>query len=88
MKRCYALTTGNTFGCHMDLMQQLTEEGLTEVKSQEECDVIIAFCPIISRVGADIQDALSIIPKGNSLYHSKHYQYCPFTSIGSPDLDN
>ena len=53
-------------GCHKNLMQKLTEEGLTEVTSQEECDVIIAFCPIISLVGTDIQEALCKIPEGNT----------------------
>uniref|UniRef100_A0A8C8HSB8 Uncharacterized protein n=1 Tax=Oncorhynchus tshawytscha TaxID=74940 RepID=A0A8C8HSB8_ONCTS len=35
-----------------------------EGSSTEECDVILAFCPIVSRAGTDIEAALEQIPAG------------------------
>uniref|UniRef100_A0A3P8ZCB4 Uncharacterized protein n=1 Tax=Esox lucius TaxID=8010 RepID=A0A3P8ZCB4_ESOLU len=34
----------------------------TEVNSAEESDVVLAFCPIVSRAGTDIEAALNMIP--------------------------
>ncbi|XP_062407044.1 uncharacterized protein LOC134098105 isoform X5 [Sardina pilchardus] len=34
----------------------------TEVSSVEECDVILAFCPVVSRLGTDVEAALKDIP--------------------------
>ncbi|XP_067101463.1 putative uncharacterized protein DDB_G0287113 [Osmerus mordax] len=62
MKTCYTLATGNTLSCYDDIMQKLTEE--TQGSSPQDCDIIIAFCPIVSRVGSNIQDAFCKIPEG------------------------
>lgn len=75
MERCHTIVTGNTLGSHKELMRRLAQAGLKEVRSPQDADVIIAFCPISSRVGTDIKDALSNIPEGNQfilikqLYH-------------------
>uniref|UniRef100_A0A8C8D4T1 Uncharacterized protein n=1 Tax=Oncorhynchus tshawytscha TaxID=74940 RepID=A0A8C8D4T1_ONCTS len=37
---------------------------LTVVTSLEESDVILAFCPIVSRAGTDVEAALEQIPAG------------------------
>ncbi|KAK6325537.1 hypothetical protein J4Q44_G00048790 [Coregonus suidteri] len=41
-----------------------TTRCFTEVKSPVESDVIMAFCPIVSRAGTDIEAALQQIPTG------------------------
>uniref|UniRef100_A0A3P8T3E6 Uncharacterized protein n=1 Tax=Amphiprion percula TaxID=161767 RepID=A0A3P8T3E6_AMPPE len=34
----------------------------TEVTSPEQCDYLLVFCPVASRVGTDISEALDLIP--------------------------
>ncbi|KAG7470121.1 hypothetical protein MATL_G00136290 [Megalops atlanticus] len=54
--------TGNTLNSHKSIVDYLhTKTWLTEVHNVEECDVILAFCPISSRAGTDITAALQKI---------------------------
>uniref|UniRef100_A0A3Q1CNR3 Uncharacterized protein n=1 Tax=Amphiprion ocellaris TaxID=80972 RepID=A0A3Q1CNR3_AMPOC len=39
-------------------------KGQTEVTSPEQCDYLLVFCPVASRVGTDISEALDHIPAG------------------------
>ncbi|XP_042175319.1 uncharacterized protein LOC121846164 isoform X1 [Oncorhynchus tshawytscha] len=65
----YTVETGNTLDSHIQFMRRLnnTTRCFTEVKSPEESDVIMAFCPIVSRAGTDIDAALQQIPKGKDV---------------------
>ncbi|XP_042175317.1 uncharacterized protein LOC112244223 isoform X2 [Oncorhynchus tshawytscha] len=65
----YTVETGNTLDSHIQFMRRLnnTTRCFTEVKSPEESDVIMAFCPIVSRAGTDIEAALQQIPKGKDV---------------------
>uniref|UniRef100_A0A8C7KU73 Uncharacterized protein n=1 Tax=Oncorhynchus kisutch TaxID=8019 RepID=A0A8C7KU73_ONCKI len=60
----FTILTGNTLWSHEEINRCLTAKGLTEVTSLEESDVILAFCPIVSRAGTDIEAALEQIPAG------------------------
>ncbi|KAM9421145.1 uncharacterized protein ACWYII_021354 isoform 2-T2 [Salvelinus alpinus] len=53
-------------GSHIQFMRQLGG-GFTEVMSPEQSDVIMAFCPIVSRAGTDIEAALQQIPDGKDV---------------------
>ncbi|XP_023830237.2 uncharacterized protein [Salvelinus sp. IW2-2015] len=64
MEKFFTILTGNTLGSHEEINRRLTENGLTKVTSSEESDVIMAFCPIVSRAGTDIEAALQQIPAG------------------------
>ncbi|XP_041721883.1 uncharacterized protein LOC121552869 [Coregonus clupeaformis] len=65
MVRFFIFVHGNTLGAHVDLTRHLViRGGCTEVMSLEESDVVMAFCPIISRAGTDIEAALQQIPAG------------------------
>ncbi|XP_045551691.1 uncharacterized protein isoform X3 [Salmo salar] len=64
MKKFFTILTGNTLGSHEEINRQLTKNGLTKVMSSAESDVIMAFCPIVSRAGTDIEAALQQIPDG------------------------
>ncbi|KAI1897557.1 hypothetical protein AGOR_G00084490 [Albula goreensis] len=57
----FTVVTGNTLNSHKTFLEHLAAK-LTEVKGVEECDVIVAFCPISSRMGTDIEEALQQIP--------------------------
>nr|XP_046154432.1 uncharacterized protein LOC123995119 isoform X3 [Oncorhynchus gorbuscha] len=63
MDKFFTVVTGNTLGSHEELIKRLSaKRHLTEVTSLEESDVILAFCPIVSRAGTDIEAALQQIP--------------------------
>lgn len=51
---------GNTLNAHMEFLNILGERvsGLKEVHAVDQCDVILLFCPIVSRAGLDIEGAL------------------------------
>nr|XP_029487283.1 uncharacterized protein LOC115107789 isoform X1 [Oncorhynchus nerka] len=81
MVRFFIFVVGNTLGAHVDLTRQLViRGGCTEVMPQEESDVIMAFCPIVSRAGTDIEAALQQIPAGKPvilvvLHHTSNLDY-------------
>ncbi|XP_076145053.1 tenascin-N-like isoform X2 [Alosa pseudoharengus] len=58
----YTIVIGNTQKHHQALKGMLISEGLKEVKNVESCDLILAFCVIVSRVGTDMEAALKEIP--------------------------
>ncbi|XP_055740947.1 uncharacterized protein LOC129825140 isoform X2 [Salvelinus fontinalis] len=63
-EKFFTILTGNTLRSHEEINRCLTAKGLTEVMSLEESDVIMAFCPIVSRAGTDVEAALQQIPAG------------------------
>ncbi|XP_064781277.1 uncharacterized protein LOC135505940 isoform X2 [Oncorhynchus masou masou] len=64
--RYYTITIGKTMSSHIQFMRQLGG-GFTEVLSPAQSDVIMAFCPIVSRAGTDIEAALQQIPEGKDV---------------------
>ncbi|XP_059405273.1 uncharacterized protein si:dkey-27p18.3 [Carassius carassius] len=52
--------TGKTNGCDKDFTDVLQSriENLTEVGTVDESDIILVFCPVFSRAGTDIDNAL------------------------------
>ncbi|XP_063079738.1 uncharacterized protein LOC134469420 [Engraulis encrasicolus] len=62
--RVFVLVLGNTLGCHERFLELLSPHvTLVRGHSPEDSDVILAFCPIVSRVGTDIGAALNKIPE-------------------------
>ncbi|XP_047457083.1 uncharacterized protein LOC125017696 isoform X2 [Mugil cephalus] len=58
--KVHTVTTGETFGADQVLLRRVNcEELLLERTDRQRCDVIILFCPIISRVGSDVDAAMS-----------------------------
>lgn len=53
---------GRTNEAHYPIIEMLKRIGQTQVNSPEECDYLLVFCPVVSRVGTDITDALSNLP--------------------------
>ncbi|XP_020352169.1 uncharacterized protein LOC109900774 [Oncorhynchus kisutch] len=66
LMKYYTITTGNTMDSHIQFMQQLGV-GFTEVMSPEQSDIIVAFCPIVSRAGTDFEAAQQQIPEGKDV---------------------
>lgn len=53
-----------TAHCH-NLLKSIESEmsgEATSVNSPENCDVILAFCPVVSRLGTDVQAIVKNIP--------------------------
>ncbi|XP_045576827.1 uncharacterized protein isoform X10 [Salmo salar] len=81
MDKFFTVMTGNTLGSHKELINRLAaKRHLTEVTSLEESDVILAFCPIVSRAGTDVEAALQQIPAGKPailvvLHHTFNSDY-------------
>ncbi|KAM9551946.1 uncharacterized protein ACWYII_030722 isoform 2-T2 [Salvelinus alpinus] len=79
-EKFFTILTGNTLRSHKEINRCLTAKGLTEVMSLEESDVIMAFCPIVSRAGTDVEAALQKIPAGKPvilvvLHHTFNSDY-------------
>ncbi|XP_065122870.2 uncharacterized protein [Paramisgurnus dabryanus] len=56
----YVIQPGNLCGANHGIIKSLRKcvPSLTEVKKVDECDMILVFCPIVSRAGTDIDAAL------------------------------
>lgn len=63
MVNVYLLRLGHTANAHTEFLRRLRQRvWINEVSSIQACDIILAFCPIVSRVGTDIEAALKNIP--------------------------
>ncbi|XP_036420239.1 uncharacterized protein LOC118803833 [Colossoma macropomum] len=58
--KIFSCVTGKTLGSHEDFVRSLCRQRptLQEVLTVEECDVVLVFCPVVSRAGTDIEAAL------------------------------
>uniref|UniRef100_A0AAX7V0R2 Uncharacterized protein n=1 Tax=Astatotilapia calliptera TaxID=8154 RepID=A0AAX7V0R2_ASTCA len=53
-KKFFVWEAGKTNGAHFPVVQILKSIGQTDVTSATECDYLLVFCPVVSRVGTDI----------------------------------
>ncbi|XP_063050540.1 uncharacterized protein LOC134445387 [Engraulis encrasicolus] len=67
MTSVYTIPVGNTLETHTAFKARLPWGAYKDVSDIETCDVILAFCPVTSRVGTDIEAALREIPEGKPL---------------------
>ncbi|XP_047430108.1 uncharacterized protein LOC124999297 [Mugil cephalus] len=58
LRKFHVYCTGRTNGAHQSIVQKLKDLGQTEVMPSEDCDYLLVFCPITSRVGTDISEAM------------------------------
>ncbi|MEQ2304125.1 hypothetical protein AMECASPLE_023776 [Ameca splendens] len=63
-RRFYVLVAGKTNGAHQSIVEKMKNVGQVEAYSQDDCDYLLVFCPIASRVQTDINEALRKIQKG------------------------
>ncbi|XP_076007602.1 uncharacterized protein LOC143001735 isoform X1 [Genypterus blacodes] len=59
MMKFYTHLAGKTLGAHTPIVKELCDRGALSVESSEECDVIICFCPVASRVRMDVASAMA-----------------------------
>ena len=62
MKTFFTFVPEKTLGSHVEMNKILSSRGLTEVMSVAECDVIIAYCTVRSRLGTDVDTAMKDTP--------------------------
>ncbi|XP_041716480.1 uncharacterized protein LOC121548897 isoform X2 [Coregonus clupeaformis] len=61
--KVHSQVCGKTLNTHLALMKQVDNLGLKrEETSAEDCQVMMVFCPVTSRVGTDIEAAMSQVP--------------------------
>ncbi|KAB5525817.1 hypothetical protein PHYPO_G00144570 [Pangasianodon hypophthalmus] len=79
----YMMLFGSAPGVPIDFIDRLKKRvRLRQVFSEEECDIIIAFVPIVSRAGTDIEAALQKIQTSQPvvlviLHHTFDETYIP-----------
>ncbi|XP_034741671.1 uncharacterized protein LOC117953065 [Etheostoma cragini] len=62
--KVFQVNTGKTCGADQNILEQVKNVGLTSTwkvettRNLQESDVIIVFCPIMSRVGSDLEAAM------------------------------
>ncbi|CAB1340215.1 unnamed protein product, partial [Coregonus sp. 'balchen'] len=62
-KKFITFVVGNTGTFEDDFTMRLTQRGLTKGMSLQKSDVMLAFCPMVSSIGTDIEAALLQIPE-------------------------
>ncbi|XP_050927697.1 uncharacterized protein LOC127142649 isoform X2 [Lates calcarifer] len=67
MKNFYVHLAGKTNDAHHDFVRKLKSYGFTQVSSHDHCDYCVVFCPIASRVGTDVAEALERSPAGKPI---------------------
>ncbi|XP_022521661.2 uncharacterized protein LOC111191327 [Astyanax mexicanus] len=80
MKKVYFMKLGNTLNADLDFKKELKNSvNLREVSSVMESDVVMAFVPIVSRAGTDIEAALKKIPEFRPVVLVVlHYTFDPY----------
>ncbi|XP_073672486.1 uncharacterized protein [Garra rufa] len=84
--KVHPFVCGRTLDAHKQIFRQL--RGVQE-SEYWDCQLILAFCPVVSRAGTDIEEALKKIPADKptvlvTLHHTfKHDYACPSFNIGS-----
>ncbi|XP_076866908.1 uncharacterized protein LOC143518353 [Brachyhypopomus gauderio] len=81
-----SIISGQTLGAHERFLQMLHKQipDLQEVSTVEECDVILLFCPIVSRAGTDIEAALKLITEADSkpaVLVVLHHTFDPYCTV-------
>ncbi|XP_051540638.1 uncharacterized protein LOC127433051 [Myxocyprinus asiaticus] len=61
----FIIETGNSCNAHKKILNylQYLRPGLKQVQTEGQCDMILVFCPIVSRAGTDMESALNELNK-------------------------
>ena len=81
MVKVFIIFAGNTLNTHAKFWQRLVRSNdAEEVANVRDCDVTFTFCPIVSRVGTDVEAAVQLIPS-ECLWKGTHMQRTFVTGI-------
>ncbi|CAL8314680.1 unnamed protein product [Boreogadus saida] len=56
----FTTVNGSNLNADNDLVEKLKAKGHTQGESSDPCDYILAFCPIVTRPGIDIQETMEM----------------------------
>ncbi|KAL2079254.1 hypothetical protein ACEWY4_024998 [Coilia grayii] len=90
----FTLVSGNTLGIHEKIRERILEKAsLTKVPSMEHCELILAFCPIVSSVQLDIERACKRIPDSKAailvvMHHTFNPDHVPIEGSGYAKRSN
>ncbi|XP_029966876.1 uncharacterized protein LOC115402448 isoform X2 [Salarias fasciatus] len=65
-KKFFTILTGRTNGAHQSVVRTFKSVGQTEARSPEDADYCLVFCPVSSRVGTDVSEAMEHLPAGKA----------------------
>ncbi|KAA0708404.1 hypothetical protein E1301_Tti005646 [Triplophysa tibetana] len=89
--KVHSVVCGRTFGADQQILYQLKGIKLTDMT---DCQLILVFCPVASRVGTDIEEALKGIPGNKPTVlivmhhtHNPHHVGPSSTSFGRNIVD-
>ena len=82
MAKVFFVFAENTLNTQAQFWQRLVRRGTNAVKvaNIRDCDVTLTFCPIVSRVGTDVEAAVQLIPS-ECLWKGTHMQRTFVTGI-------
>ncbi|XP_033846971.1 uncharacterized protein LOC117392911 [Periophthalmus magnuspinnatus] len=86
--------SGNTLNRHMDLLEKIKSNNrdslhLQEAKRDEDVQVTIVFCPVVSRAGTDVKTALSLIQDDKPIILvMMHHRHSGFVAPTGQRLDH
>ncbi|XP_047243920.1 uncharacterized protein LOC124881954 isoform X3 [Girardinichthys multiradiatus] len=57
------VVSGKTFDAHLQILEQLkrSAQQLNLVESNDDCQIVFVFCPIVSRIGTDVEVAMKMV---------------------------
>ncbi|XP_055082519.1 uncharacterized protein LOC117381165 isoform X7 [Periophthalmus magnuspinnatus] len=62
--KVFLLITGQTYQAHQQILDKLNAQGSkVMITDAQQCDLILLFCPILSRVRSDVEAAFRKIPE-------------------------
>ncbi|XP_029965878.1 uncharacterized protein LOC115401726 [Salarias fasciatus] len=65
-RKFFTILTGRTNGAHQSVVRTFKSVGQTEARSPGDADYCLAFCPVSSRVGTDVSEAMEHLPAGKA----------------------
>ncbi|XP_029966878.1 uncharacterized protein LOC115402448 isoform X4 [Salarias fasciatus] len=76
------ILTGRTNGAHQSVVGTFESVGQTEATSPGDADYCLVFCPVSSRVGTDVGEAMEHLPAGkDAVLVVMHHTFNPDQEI-------
>lgn len=71
----FVYTAGNRTRVQNQIISKFIDCGQMEVQSAQDSDYYVVFCPVASRVGTDIDEALENVPSKYFLFMSLNWKH-------------
>uniref|UniRef100_A0AAV2J9F9 Uncharacterized protein n=1 Tax=Knipowitschia caucasica TaxID=637954 RepID=A0AAV2J9F9_KNICA len=62
--KVFSIISARSYGADRQILDQLTAQGITPTDDPHQSDVILLFCPILTRTASDLDAAVRNIPDG------------------------